>query len=399
MPDLNVPPDQPRTIECVCCNEKFTIDTTNIFVVGERPTTLCPRCDTDNRVWLQLRYKHRVHLLPLTPWQVILYNVADWLDSFRSAVFGVGMVVVMGALAALMGFLAGLGSGATLLLFAGILFSNLAIMTLVTNRWPEIRKQQFISRYVGAKKGDASFKGMGPTIGLLSFSLVVVIPMMVIIGPRALAQVQGMVFPASPPPQEQTVQTLLGVYQEIRDSLSTEVLEAQKDIWETLDQGFAALRERTPDEPEPEPESPPEVASFSTRLFATLWFAGMLPTLVVTILVAYSAVKSHVDKINVRLSPPVFANVPLMMRLIQKELLQAIGEDRQHVLEAIQWRDVKRNESGGLRMVGVYAPPADEVRNNSLAEDNAIAHQYIVSTNLWGRIEVFEVKNMRVSYY
>ena len=65
-------------------------------------------------------------------------------------------------------------------------------------------------------------------------------------------------------------------------------------------------------------------------------------------------------------------------------------------MRRVQWMDVQRNEEGGLDLIGLLRDVPEFDEHGQLLDALVRAQRYTIATDMWGRIEFAEVKDVMV---
>lgn len=129
--------------------------------------------------------------------------------------------------------------------------------------------------------------------------------------------------------------------------------------------------------------------------YLTLWGAFVGLPLLLTMMIVLSAAKKFAAKVDKELPPPVFYSVNNMTRLVTWEARQALEIDGNHHTR-IQWMSVKRNELGGLDLVGLFRDPPEFDMYGQVKRDEVRAQKHTIHTDKWCRIIDAKIEDVMV---
>jgi hypothetical protein len=127
------------------------------------------------------------------------------------------------------------------------------------------------------------------------------------------------------------------------------------------------------------------------KAFLRTWFKYVLAASIAALVFGLIAVNGYVRRINRHLPRYLFHSIANMTRVVVWEAIAALEIQAEAAL--IQWVNVKRNSTGGIKLEGFYrdavqSARADEIRVN--------AQRYTISTDKWGHIQSAKVTAVRV---
>ncbi len=141
-----------------------------------------------------------------------------------------------------------------------------------------------------------------------------------------------------------------------------------------------------------EDDLPPWISA--DKKFLNVWFKYVLASSIAALVFSLVAVNGFVRRIGFQLPRPIFHSLANMTRVVVWEAGASleIGDE----VHLIQWTGIRRNEKGGIDLVGLYrdAVPAYQADDSPTARVRA--QRYEISSDMWGRVESANVTAMRV---
>ncbi len=380
----------------------------------------CPRCGADNRNWLSLQNKGNKRF-----WQ-------KYYSRFPQVIYPLILVGVF--------IIAALRTSLPLLqqffLIIGIPLAIWGLVAELTSRWNKLREGQHIARV----KPDAPNEERALWIRGFAwvFHASVLIPLVIfVLAPRS---VQYAIELVEPEPEETVVEAATAVGEMVNQDLDATASNL-KAISEEMDDLLANM----PTDASPQFER--EVATFSEKLssivtaalnelnlirqespgiiegrrdqelgkisearadaleqlteevmadirFLIIWAVLVgLPTFI-SVFFVMAGIKSYIKKIDGQLPPPIFHSVAGMTRIVSWEAKQAL--EIEGTMHHIQWVDVKRNEEGGITLIGLHRElPSFDATGQAYGE-MVRAQKHVIKTDMWGRIIKATIYDTRV---
>lgn len=111
------------------------------------------------------------------------------------------------------------------------------------------------------------------------------------------------------------------------------------------------------------------------------WFTALASFMAITIAVATT--DNYIRRVDKQLPRPVYYSVSNMMRVALWEANRAleIGD----VVRRIQWTTIRRNEKGGVDLIGLFRDPPEVV--DGRLQTKVRAQEYRIRTDRWCKIE------------
>ena len=317
----------------------------------ERIPITCPRCGADNRNWVHILHPQR-------------RSVSDWLTDFR--LVGVGAFVLFPIFATMSirasGKIDGIGELTLLIIVMALAgFLPLVIMPRMWMGLREYRNARSIARSI-AHGQSAISPPIRIALILLAF-FVFVLP--------------GFIYVAVP------------------------VFESISDLILTPDTPALSEDSQSESTSKPAGEAANSEQSLISKLlknvnldFLKIWFKYVLILSLLAMLFGWLAVWQYVNRINRHLPRPIYYSVAAMTRVVAWEAKRAL-EIRDH-LERIQWMDVKRNEFGGINLIGLFRADPDLDPQGKPVRSLLRAQRYEIASDRWGRIVFAEIRDVLV---
>jgi hypothetical protein len=104
----------------------------------------------------------------------------------------------------------------------------------------------------------------------------------------------------------------------------------------------------------------------------------------------------QIDLLNKEVPPPVFVDMNEMVSLVTREFQNMIGIHGGKIVE-VHWKKIKRAESGGLELEGLYHYVTYTSGNlNSLAQSIRTGRNYsvLIVVNRWAEIEYYKTSSV-----
>jgi hypothetical protein len=344
----------------------------------------CPRCDTDNRNWLQLhaRPERRERILGISPDR---FPMAVWgmFISFALAVIAFALVVKPD-----LDFII---RRAFILLLAVALTGYLTTM-FVTGRWRAQReyryKRPFMSQVSGWRQLSPVWRAGLPvlpaTVVLMPLLLFVILPLSLnivglVTGASSAedAPVRPTIIGSGLDATKETLETLLSHVKD--DHEANNQIETMLAIIEELRENpISSSGERVP----AETSSGLGLELDRDFLRTWLWFVG--GAWVIAFGLALLAVNGFVKRVDSVLPPPLFTSVARMTPVVIREARIALRSN-DTITRQIQWTRVERLPDGGVKLIGLHREgPA--VEENGRFPKTVRAQRYTIQTDLWCRI-------------
>ncbi len=415
-------------IECVSCAKYFTVRPDAVYyqprnrsngsnsgwsrprpqMALERPL-VCPRCGADNLGWFQARYAPPPPVI-LIPGFDLINNPAGrwtrWLQCFGLAGLGLGISLVLMFWAAARYFSLEESYRSTALVLFTLLAGAIPTFS-ITSRWKEVRDYDQLRRW---KKPQSIQDYLPPhwLSGLIHITLfALVLPTILFVVLPFTVQIIS-----SPPPeaslmakaerlraQAVALELDLRVYQ--AEQLANVILsggpgtpdeaqyKANQDAVRAVVTGLDNLIALLAQTPGANQRPPAESKVIAPDLgYVWTWFSVVGLSSIAAVLLSIAAVNLHNRRASATLPPPIYSNVSNMTRVALDEMKTTLqlAED---VLEGIRWVDAKRNESGGLSLLGVR----QEKTRGDDGQPVTWTWSYLVNTDPSVRIQDVEIKN------
>lgn len=410
-----------RQLQCICCNEVFTIAEDYPTVTGSRtphwrlvpdrfPDTQlryqpirdrrtvtppmranpdrnpaefldwgrssktlvnCPRCGADNRNWLH-----------------ILRSPQRWSRRFRPALVGYLAPAILCALAVYrFRDLAPGISNLILLLVAIFLAAHIPIQSS-TRGWPRLRQYHFAQQYV---ETQSVWQSLPPPLrtGIISTtSFLFLIPFLLyVLIPWGFDTAVTILTTNNQQDMALQIDAFIATLDTLPDVLQQENNESVQAIVTELE-GFVQSMNQNNASGEL-----PTWLSVS-ELFLRTWVTYVLASAIVGIALGWMAAANFERRIRPHLPRPLYSSVANMTRVVVWEAKRAleIGDE----VQQMQWTAVQRNTRGGIDLQGLYRDNRHPTQPVNPMGTKVLAQRYEIASDRWGHIIKAEIKAVRV---
>ncbi|MCP4426155.1 MAG: hypothetical protein GY803_16810 [Chloroflexi bacterium] len=396
----------------------------------------CPRCGADNRNWM-----HILHPQDVRPsnwfWAALPRKFLIWQRRFPTALTGIALSSSL----ALPTFIYFLGTEYStplsffLLLF--IIITAIAPAQDLTTRWRKLRESEHLRKVPSIQSVNEE-----ATMWLRGFALILlgsfVLPLIFFqFGPHSLSFIFAIIQPAPEKVVDNAAAPYLNAldtsYANAMDEASLAIEDAMKTlddlptadsrivdpILEDFRQDLDEILENVASSAYPATirqkaamETFVKDAKVAVRKehrreidkaldevtgdigYLALWGLTVGLSSLLSVFTTMSALKEFVKKINAQLPPPLCHSVANMTRVVVWEAKRSleIGDE----VHQIQWTRVERNDEGGIVLVGLFRDEPTAVPQDDFPDTRALAQQYAIISDKWGRIVKAEIKSRRV---
>jgi hypothetical protein len=434
-----------RQINCVVCNEQFTVSDDSPFR-GQRPagwgqpkrdsrtignlptanTTLhqsnnkllnCPRCGADNRNWLYILMPHDPHAV-----STFLSRAENKLRRgglrFSLAVGGILVIFfILMPITFWLGIEGGLPIGRVgiVLVFMGM--AAVVPTAVLTTEWRQLRLERHLREIIQIQrpvKQQVRVQGLA-LIGLFTL----IFPLLaVLVVPAGLDKLTDIL---NPPPTQLSEKTeeinqTLGRLEQKFDDFTVTIARAEEqnepedvtDVWQQLksasDDALAVILEAKQEltsaveaeriainDVRTRLEEAAEDEAVSNRKYFVFWLTTVGLASFIAVLTALIAVESFVVSIDAQLPRPIFRRIANMIELALKELKESVGLNDDDI-DRIQWVKVQHNLQGGIDMTGIAHRSSTVVERKNSEQGTTLVRYYFVRTDMWGWILQTDIK-------
>lgn len=388
----------------------------------------CPRCGADNRNWLYLNNSStRSALQPLFVWLERMPRIG--------ALFIWGMLLLI--LVAVAAFIKALPPLHAIALGIAIPFFMWAIFWDFTHKWKKFRDDSLLYKHkLTTKNPDLVLQLRG---AFLIFFLAFVLPFIFVSAlPRAFNF--ALEFVRETPDEtvseavtdaeletnqqlEESKESLEAILEEIQafvaripeevspqieeeaeslaQDLNVVITDATKEIDDSIantTEAFANQRDEELAAVEAARED--ALTDFSEEFLAELrtlviWGGLMGAAALITVMATYSNLKEFIQKVNAQVPKPIYHSVAGMTRLATWEAQKAL-EIHEEYIERVQWVSVKRNEAGGIDLVGLFRDPPQFDSFGQAKGGKVRAQRHEIQTDEWCRVVNAKIDDVEV---
>ncbi len=139
-------------------------------------------------------------------------------------------------------------------------------------------------------------------------------------------------------------------------------------------------------------QQPPEPPLIDFR-FLLVWFTAVFLTWLATTICAFLALYQRIDWLDPHVPRPLFISIANMTRVAVWEANHTL--EIGSTIDRIQWTRARRNENGGIDLVGLFRDPPD-ISSEGMVSNLVRAQQYFISTDIWCRIRQARVLDVMV---
>lgn len=130
--------------------------------------------------------------------------------------------------------------------------------------------------------------------------------------------------------------------------------------------------------------------------FLVAWFVVVFLAWLIGTIAANMAMNMHINLMDPHLPRPIFTNITDMTRLAIWELRRTLEVEA--YLHQIQWMEANRNETGGIKLVGLHRGLPEFTAFGTRKGDKVSAQKYTITTNPWVKISQAEIKDVEVPH-
>jgi hypothetical protein len=443
---LPAPPETftTRQINCVVCNEQFTIsvDSPNAphrSAAWHRPEPFqshqqavaeqgwhnnelvnCPRCHADNRNWLYILAPHDPST-SLNPLIRLEKRVTRAWQRFPAAVVGILLASMLALPAMIIGWQFDLGLGRIFLISIFILLAAIVPPFILTTHWRDWRLERHLRDYILIQRTARQTAVIRGFLLILVFTSLPVIFVNVL--PYSFSRLSGSMSSSAPATAVNSSEAItklkalenryinevalfVNALEQVDDRDEEYIRSVVDDFIETTEQAKKDLRssrrdqeklleetvvEATTNIKDAQIEQITKVLQGNFR-FIFLWCLLVGLSSFISVAMTLFSLSNFVLKIDAQLPRPIFTNVSEMVRVAMIEMGQSLRMNGE--LEQIQWAKIRHNVEGGISMIGLR----HNTMNGGDPPINTMvqAQRYDVETDKWGHVRAADVRDVRV---
>jgi hypothetical protein len=383
----------------------------------------CPRCGADNRNWL--------HVSNIPRSASSLATFQQWRQRFAPATIGVFVTLALVAAAFWNVYKPeAIGNGLTLVIV--ILLAGFLSINTITRQWRALREYHYRRAFVSPHSLGESLSPTQQT-GLRYFAIFVfLVPFLLYVFiPKSFGLASSIFTPStSKATLSERIDSLFEpLEQELAETEENEAaaeveepkavirpverleillkLEPKEDdaltvrlesvLEKARNEVLAAPDSNLIKQIEPEIEAleevvpPLDVNNIDTEFLRT-WLKYVGLASVVSIVFSMMAVTNYTNRMDAQLPRPLFYSIANMTRVVIWEAKRSLEIPGQ--MDHVQWINVERNAQGGITLQGLHRDPSQTL--NEDLNFKVRAQRYTIHSDIWGRIQSAEIKDLHV---